>query len=1051
MPFNRRGLPTEDLVIMKPLGAAASPQKGTSAARTVRLTKHRAAEVIRSLDALAPTAVTGRAGQVRKASVRAARTAGKRWQKTELAVQSGLDSLRVHLDNARSERETGKAQTLESRAAAAQRSIDRQQMRLDMTPFFRQLGSGELSADPTSDTDLLRVIGHSLVTCEPVKFAAMFDQLLSQLGERTARFEDESFTDGRFAGWCSAVNNAFGLLYVANRHFLYQVGEVIPRQGFSDRFPGLMTSGIVEMERRFGVSVSGPGDWAEADGTNRPNAGRLLANALNYFARDAYAFDSSKPLNEVLVALGNTNFDVLIRYSNFPVAPYSNPEDPFLQAVSSALDQLAAYYLAGKDSIDGSYLELFRRPDRPARSADTMFRLLFRGCVVHERADLLAALVEAFELQPEDAFRLTGVKEMLFGTAWGTQSVQSEASNAAVDSWLANVDEVDQSGSVVAKLERAAMLVSIGSVDAARSLVSSIDDVAGLSIAQMHRLLEVAPKLTTNAHLYRLLVKVRRKLVVLGPTMLHNVNYCARVVQYLECADDCLLIENSNQAIGALLAGEREQKNPKDDRKVVLFAVENCRVVPGLIAPLIPALVEGGFEFANLQFHRFGGNAVPLWQHTPVLDDSLTSVNGVKTSIGALLGEWDIRPADGVIELDGVNYYEGIYEKISRTLKVFNVDWSMPAVRVWCRSLVTKIDRTVYALDRVRAYAAAEHVHVRFVTLQSHFAPGSAVRAYCEAHPEWLEHITISASYENWKTNVAGEPLATMAILNNTIHPSPSLPAFGTREHFGRWLVESFAPNRAKYVATSEALTSIDRAGVRTPEAEEWLAHARSARGGGRRVFCLLGKIPYDLAVPYQGGPAHSSMADWLNHTVETIGTTDNVLYVKPHPHELNLSISARCIESFADLIHVPSADNVHVLPHRGVNMRDLLEVVDVFLVWNGSSIAEIGAQGGVVLAADDWAARNYPIGVQLPNDRSHFESILRGESEIAMPDDFKELSLAYTCYLTEAPFALPNVFVHRSSTNTQFNRAWVKLHEIDEGSLDTMRSFHGAIRSTFN
>ena len=292
-----------------------------------------------------------------------------------------------------------------------------------------------------------------------------------------------------------------------------------------------------------------------------------------------------------------------------------------------------------------------------------------------------------------------------------------------------------------------------------------------------------------------------------------------------------------------------------------------------------------------------------------------------------------------------------------------------------------------------------------------------------------LQHVTISSSYENWKTNVSGAPLSTVALLNNTTNPSPSLPAFGTAHGFEVWLRSSTSGRSTEHRDLAAALTSVQRAGPTSREATWFLERIREDQSAGRTVFCLLGKIPYDLAVPNQGGPAHASMSDWLNHSIRVINQSENsVLYIKPHPHETNDSIAARPMQGFLDMIAEPLSDRITTLPHRGVNVTDLVGEVDVFLVWNGSSIAELGALGATVVASDEWATRNYPIEVFAPSDRDHYERILMGVQPPAMHRDFQTLSEAYVVYLTEAPFALPYPMVDRSSTNVRFNSAMVQF-----------------------
>jgi capsular polysaccharide export protein len=256
-----------------------------------------------------------------------------------------------------------------------------------------------------------------------------------------------------------------------------------------------------------------------------------------------------------------------------------------------------------------------------------------------------------------------------------------------------------------------------------------------------------------------------------------------------------------------------------------------------------------------------------------------------------------------------------------------------------------------------------------------------------------------------------------------------------------------------RYNALSEAMVAVPRAGQLSTEGGEILSWLNELRQNGSRILCALGKIPYDLAVPYQGGPAHQDISDWINHTVETVGKTENtMLLIKPHPHELNYAISHKPNETFVDLITNYNClpQNIRILPYHGISIQHLIQVVDCFLCWNGSSIAEIGALGSKIIAADDWAAKNYPVDVMMPKDRAHYEQLLRGEITVEMHPLFQSKSRAYISYLTEAPFALKYPLVGRSSNNTNFNQAWVNWDHFNPAAIASLERYQCEIAAAF-
>src|SRR5204862_498482 len=103
-------------------------------------------------------------------------------------------------------------------------------------------------------------------------------------------------------------------------------------------------------------------------------------------------------------------------------------------------------------------------------------------------------------------------------------------------------------------------------------------------------------------------------------------------------------------------------------------------------------------------------------------------------------------------------------------------------------------------------------------------------------------------------------------------------------ESYAAWILMSRTPC-AKTTA-SDAVEAVAQ-GRRIPtkvidpaaaESERRILEWR-ARGG--KVACLFGRVVCDSAVPFDGGPVHSDLRDWLRHSIEAVRGSNTLLLIK--------------------------------------------------------------------------------------------------------------------------------------------------------------------------
>lgn len=916
--------------------------------------------------------------------------------------------------------------------------------------LFRLIEPMPAPPDTLTDVAFLQYASYWTLTGERWLLIQRLHVKMDELLARAQDFEKPSFSDTRFNSWVKVVYQLCGHINTSNKQFLETLGKVYDRPVTLKRALRLVRIGLDEADRRYGGSFGSPGAWAGSVIAESAAVRRHLAYALNYLGRFAFSFGFSALFTERALQMLKGRFDISNLVMNVAQIPVSNGENAFLSHVDAACTEMGGFFDLGQS---GNFTSLAARFRDYTPIVNSMMLNHVRTLSNLSRYDEVNRLVADLGLTYEDLLRRNHIDPFLQAILFDRMAFRRLLVTA-------EAFDADKGAAVRMVALRATLLTRAGRLDEARALLRGVRDFRKTSISDFARLSRAIEFILPLEDQETFILEIKRRILRMSKTAtgMGAPDFVGRSIAVTRQANELKVMKGYQQAVSRMIDMGIATSRPEDDMlapgdRVVLFTFIQDKVSPAIIAPLMPTLRRHGAKLFSLVRDGMANELVRRWRFSPQLTpsfDALDENEDTENSTGDLLNQWTIDPDKQVISCLGVNYYQGFYERLSRVLKVFTLDWRLPHVKFYFRMWLQQADRLIGALEGARHVAAERDIRITLVSLQSQFVPGFILKFYAAANADRFSHVNISSSYENWVSNISGKPLGTLTLLNNTTHPEPSAPAFGAAKDFERWLEDEYRPNQAAYAPVLDRLLSVKRAGDATEEAEAFFGRLKALKSRGGKVFCALGKIPYDLCVPYQGGPAHRSMKDWINHTVEIANNGPHILLVKPHPHEINYNISQKPNESFVDLIERPFANNVITTPQRGVGVQSLISEVDAFLCWNGSSIAELGAQGAKIVAADDWATKNYPIRVKTPADRADYEMMLRGEAEINMHPEFEERSKAYVAYLSTAPFAIPYPYVSRSSTNSGFNNAWYNWDWFSAEKLGELINSEDRIVSAF-
>ena len=220
-------------------------------------------------------------------------------------------------------------------------------------------------------------------------------------------------------------------------------------------------------------------------------------------------------------------------------------------------------------------------------------------------------------------------------------------------------------------------------------------------------------------------------------------------------------------------------------------------------------------------------------------------------------------------------------------------------------------------------------------------------------------------------------------------------------------------------------------------DAQQCLDRIHAWKASGKKVACAFGKVVCDSSVPYDGGPAHENMKDWLNHTIESVRGSDTLLLLKPHPHELKESIACFLNEQFTDIIETELPENVILLGHRWFDINILTTFLDLGLVYNGTTSVELGVIGIPCILCSHFAPIDYPIGHVTPTSREEYRQYVRFEKPADVDEDFIAKSACWLHCMSGDQITLDYRYHARPITNQVLYPPWWFEEDLEKYFID--------------
>lgn len=397
--------------------------------------------------------------------------------------------------------------------------------------------------------------------------------------------------------------------------------------------------------------------------------------------------------------------------------------------------------------------------------------------------------------------------------------------------------------------------------------------------------------------------------------------------------------------------------------------------------------------------------------------------------------QWHIDWDHQRVEAAGINFYHPIWEGLSRHFGRYslNLETDTEAEQVF-RDILQIADATLLMCFRLQNSIAGNGKPVRIIGSSAQFVPNAIINMFCRAYgiDRDMHFCWVQQGYQTYYADNA--KLSKRISLQNMTRKWPySNPYLPHTDDFEAWIAkgqdtDAILAEAEKWAATARATSADDMKPVARETYERIIAH----RKAGGAVVCVLGKMVFDLSTPYESGPAHEGMLDWLNHTVATARDAPDVLYlIKPHPYESRPEIAGRVEQFFTDMIESTLPTNVLILGHDWFNLYSLFPLIDLGVMWNGTSGLELGLREIPVIMCSDWGPIDYPIGFPVPRDRSDYEYMIKHPKAVILPERYKERCALLLKYTSTDEVMVPYDYAARPLTNAPFGPPYWYMDQV--------------------
>jgi hypothetical protein len=353
-----------------------------------------------------------------------------------------------------------------------------------------------------------------------------------------------------------------------------------------------------------------------------------------------------------------------------------------------------------------------------------------------------------------------------------------------------------------------------------------------------------------------------------------------------------------------------------------------------------------------------------------------------------LFFKWSIDIENNIIEAEGINFFPYINNTLRKIQKRYNVFLYDPDNRPVYDDLIQTCDLLLKHFLLLKEYLQKNQKKIRLVGFESEYVPNGILKMLCDqlSHNRDIEYIEMRRGYKSYfgqhHPNDSYISYSNLATSRTETCLAISKKEWARKDHKIPEVRELLKPiSNALEKAIYHKIPTTQKNVIKTIE---------NYKSKDNKIFVLVSHVFYDTPVNDES-KGFNGMCEWITETIKYFYGKENLLLLKPHPHEFlpdqPQKTPNETLASFLRDTELP--ENIILLDPHQFSIKDLSPYISCGLIWRSSVAMELTFLEIPCIIAGNPIYR--VLDLYYAKDKEHFFNLIEQSHKIKVTDKQKE------------------------------------------------------------